>query len=557
MITFVSSLLYLNNEDKQQIDSNISLFLTFVKNLNVVLFVSMEYLHYFDSSYSYSLKIIPIDMNDSWVYSIIHECSSNDFILPSFRNHEKDTYEFLLNAYIKYELLENGIQENIFNSNHFAWIDFTTVKLFKNPDPVIGFLTMLNNHPLKDSFISIPGCWNKLNKDSSFDIILNSVYWRFCGGYFLGDKSSILTFCKTIKDQFSFFLKTKQIITWDFNIWAWIEINIPNDISWYSADHNESLLFCSADHYTFPLNIYEKIEYNYPLFNDNDQVFYPTSASYIFHNNQHWLNTRFVNYWIYPNGNYLFNNKNNIIENKNVLSLLNDDFFPIDFKLMNENINITNTSHYFSQGLEDIRLYHDREEEESNIIKYIATTIGFSSNGKSKMIYGDYDLIEANILNGTLIDSPNSETNIYEKNWIPLNKNKFIYKWNPFQFGIIENNNSLKIIETNHINNMIFNKMRGSTCFVETEDGLIGLIHFSEEHHPRHYYHMMVMLNKETIQIIKYSNTFCFEKLGIEFCLGFTIHPDNNTYIFWISRHDRDPLMIKVKIQDIPWKYKI
>jgi hypothetical protein len=477
--------------------------------------------------------------------------------MPSFRNHEKDTYEFLLNAYIKYELLENVIQENPFNYNHFAWIDFTTINLFKTPDPVIGYLTMLNHHLLKNNFFAIPGCWNKFNKDSPFDIILNSVYWRFCGGYFLGDKLSILTFCKTVKEHFLLLFETKHLITWDFNLWAWLEINIfdnldPFAISWYSADHNESLVFCSADHYTFPLNIYEKIDYKYPQL-DELLSFYPTSASYIFYNNKHWLNTRYVNYWIYPNGSYLFYNENKIIENKNVLSLLDDNFYPIDFKLVNENINIVNNPHSFSQGIEDIRLYQTNTNE-NNTIKYIATTIGFSSNEKSTMIYGDYDLNTATIINGILIHSP--ETDIYEKNWIPIHENKFIYKWNPFQLGVIDPNTAqLNITEKHNINNMIFNKMRGSTCFVETIDGWVGVIHFSEEHQPRHYYHMMVMLNKETLQITKYTNTFCFEKLGIEFCLGFTIC--ENLYIFWISRHDRDPTTIKVNINDISWKHSI
>jgi hypothetical protein len=170
------------------------------------------------------------------------------------------------------------------------------------------------------------------------------------------------------------------------------------------------------------------------------------------------------------------------------------------------------------------------------------------------MIYGDYDLNTATIINGILIHSP--ETDIYEKNWLPIHEKKFIYKWNPFQLGVIDPNTAqLNITEKHNINNMIFNKMRGSTCFVETIDGWVGVIHFSEEHQPRHYYHMMVMLNKETLQITKYTNTFCFEKLGIEFCLGFTIC--ENLYIFWISRHDRDPTTIKVNINDISWKHSI
>lgn len=624
MITFVTSLLYLNYHDKQKIDTNVSLFLNFFKNLNIVLFVSNEYIHYFNNDFE-NIKIIPFDIKNSWVYKEPHE----NVILPSFRNHEKDTCEFLLNAYVKYELIEMAIQENYFSSLHFAWIDFTTMNLFKNIEPTVGFLKMLNNHSLNNHFIAIPGCWNKFNKDSSFDIISNSVYWRFCGGYFLGDKQSILLFCNTVKTHFSLFLKNNNIITWDFNLWAWLEVNVfqgnekgdsPEktldklNLSWYSADHNESLIFCSADNYTHPLIIHEKIEYNYPLIDElqprgssQSSIYYPTSASYIYYNHTHWLNTRYVNYWIQPNGNYLFPNDDKIIQNKNVLSILDDNYCPITFKLVDEHINIPIYPQSISQGLEDVRLYCENNnvqktitEEHFSGIKYIATTIGFSSDGKSKMIYGDYDLNAGSILNGQIIDSPNFETNSYQKNWIPID-NKFIYKWNPLQIGVINSNNwkidghskndmnnlrnemeedyqepnendssdttvipseslnslQMDIIAKYNIHNMIFNKMRGSTCFNETNDGWVGVIHFSEEHQPRHYYHMLVMLDKTTLEIIKYTDTFCFEKLGVEFCLGFTIHSRENMYIFWISRHDRDPVMIKVKIDDMIWKHTL
>ena len=47
----------------------------------------------------------------------------------------------------------------------------------------------------------------------------------------------------------------------------------------------------------------------------------------------------------------------------------------------------------------------------------------------------------------------------------------------------------------------------------------LGVVHFSEDHYPRHYYHIMVVLEKETFAPIKYSSPFYFEKLGILKCL--------------------------------------
>ena len=62
---------------------------------------------------------------------------------------------------------------------------------------------------------------------------------------------------------------------------------------------------------------------------------------------------------------------------------------------------------------------------------------------------------------------------------------------------------------------------------------------------------MLLLLDKKTFAPIRYTETFCFEKLGVEFCIGFAIKNDN--YMFWISRHDRDPVTIQVEKKEIKW----
>lgn len=109
------------------------------------------------------------------------------------------------------------------------------------------------------------------------------------------------------------------------------------------------------------------------------------------------------------------------------------------------------------------------------------------------------------------------------KNWIPLNKDgHFIYNWYPLQIGKLNDANKLEIVQVHNYNAFYFDKVRGSTTFIETENGLLGLVHFSEEHSPRHYYHCLVLLEKDTYKPLKYSNFFCFKTLGVEFCIGFT-----------------------------------
>jgi len=134
----------------------------------------------------------------------------------------------------------------------------------------------------------------------------------------------------------------------------------------------------------------------------------------------------------------------------------------------------------------------------------------------------------------------------------------FIYKWAPLEIGAVtaNNNNKLEIImsysETIHL--PFFKKMKGSSPFVPNmdENELIGVVHFSEDAKPRRYYHMMLVLDRHTFRPIRYSEPFVFEKPSIEFCIGFAREKEKekekekDKYLFWISRFDRDPLLVTV-----------
>jgi hypothetical protein len=480
------------------------------------------------------------------------------------------------------------------------WMDMDIPKIFHTKNETLRYLRELSTHYLAPSFITFPGCWSKLEKSKIMDVV-NSVHWRFCGGFILGDKESMLSFCNLYEECIIQFWTTYNTLVWDFNVWAWMETEYEDRWSptWYKADHNDSIVFISGDNITRSLEIENRTVYDYTAI----ETYYPTSACYLFYNNKHYLNTRYVNYWIYPSGCYLFANGTRLIENKNMLSELDGETMkPVYYKEIEEHIEMPVNRDGISIGLEDIRLY-----EYEGRVKYIATTLGYSQCGKSRMIVGNYDIENARICDGTIIHPPHDTW--CEKNWIPfIRKSKvaentveelFIYKWYPLEFGKIEvvnNVHTLKIVESHEVPSLIFSKIRGSTIFQEIEEGYIGVVHFSEEHSPRHYYHMMVILDKDNLRIKNYSETFCFEKLGIEFCIGFNpfyikhVHEDeeplsdlsnsdvlhenkctkteNNTIVhitnklenqmsnnilFWISRHDRDPMCISVKKDEIQW----
>jgi hypothetical protein len=179
------------------------------------------------------------------------------------------------------------------------------------------------------------------------------------------------------------------------------------------------------------------------------------------------------------------------------------------------------------------------------------------------MITGRYHIESATYSECRVLHPPNKES-WCEKNWIPLIKREgeveeefFIYKWWPFEVGKVNlATDQLEIVLSYKLNSPLFMKVRGSTPFVETEEGLVGLVHFSEDTLPRHYYHIMVLLDKVTFQPLRYSDVFCFEKIGIEFCIGLKWEEEEGEYHFWISRMDRDPLYLKMGRGDLPLKFE-
>jgi hypothetical protein len=199
------------------------------------------------------------------------------------------------------------------------------------------------------------------------------------------------------------------------------------------------------------------------------------------------------------------------------------------------------------QGVEDIRLYRHQGQ-----LKFIATTVNYSGCATNRMIYGVYDIqhIENGIHNSTVclrnvqvMHSPFPTHK--EKNWIPLesitepNMEYFIYSWNPFRMGVM-NDGALKI--THQYNNILppYFQVRGSSNIVYDEGEYITLVHISAEKTlPKQYFHMLVWLDGTTYKPKKFSKLFYFDKYGPEFCLSMEV--TNEHYIFWISRFDRDP----------------
>ena len=508
------------------------------------------------------LKTMTIE--DTWVFEQCHlfEC---EYTLPENRSITKDTEAYIQLQNSKTEFLQIAIESNPFESTHFAWIDFSIAHMFRNLYRSQRQLQVLGTCDLADKFFAIPGCWGKWDP-LRHDHHMENIHWRFCGCFFIADKNSMLEFCKKYRELFPVFLRETRKLIWEVNIWPWIEHISDWTPTWYIADHNDSCIEIPNAFYLSPVVIKDTAKYNYP----DILHFFPTSASYLFFQDQHILNTRYVNYFLTPDGYYIYPDQSGIIKNKNLYSILRkdpsgilqaDSYVEMSEESLLENYKVNEPSS--SIGLEDMRLY-----ELNGRIRFSATTMGYSPTGRARIMIGYYDPSQRSYSDCQVIVPPNPDS-WCEKNWTPITSydpmifsnfsippctELFIYKWSPLEIGKLvkdeSGNTHLTVIESYDIQEPWFHRLRGSTVFSKIDGKLLGVTHFSEEGSPRQYYHMLVELDPVNLKPLRYSMPFYFLNKGVEFCIGFTVI--ENDYVFWISQKDRDPLTIIVEKKNIP-----
>lgn len=550
-VTFVTSFFNIYETDydaKKTIPWRVERFEEMARTgINICIYTSPDFAKYIDLEKFPNVILFSTDslfINEQSV-----ECS-----LPTVRNETKDTAEYLTVINSKTQFMADAVKKNPFGTTHFAWVDFNLSHVLFSGKPSLRYLKDLGQRTFKPKMFAIPGCWDHKYNNVHVGHVTECIFWRFCGGFFIGDAESILKFDDLYKQKYPEFIAAYRKLVWEVNFWAWLEVNSDWAPEWYAAGHDDTILTnLSASYFSLNLHDLGSILTKYPY--PEIEGYNPGSAAYLKHNGKHLLNTRYVNYWYYNDGGYAFYDGTNIIRSKNILSVLDENLVPQSYEEMDESTIDLPRHDTYSRGIEDIRLYVDATE---NRVKYIATTVGYHGTGGNRMVIGNFDY-ETKTYSESRIIQPPTDT-WCEKNWVPVpgSKNKFIYKWAPMEIGEISDDNQLRIVNRyeDTANIPLFSKMKGSAPFVEiSASELVGVIHFSEETKPRHYFHMLVVLDKETFKPIRYSEPFVFENIGIEFCIGFDVSQGDNKYLFWISQFDREPALITIDMDRIKCKY--
>lgn len=237
-VTFVTSFLNMNESRPscRNIDTYFSLFQHLVDSrIQIHAYVSPEYYEIcknrFKSDYVFFESI---QLEDLRAYK---ELSTIKVSLPAIRNTDKDTYNFLTIMNSKTEFMQKAIQTDIFSSTHFAWIDFGIFHIIKNIQHIKELLYKISTATLKDSFLAIAGIYPRRPY-----VDFSNIDWRCCGGFFIGDKNSMLEFDMLYKNNFFRITEQTGILTWETNIWAWFEQFLTwNPIIYLARSHDDTM----------------------------------------------------------------------------------------------------------------------------------------------------------------------------------------------------------------------------------------------------------------------------------------------------------------------------
>lgn len=249
-ITYVSAFLdlYDIDEKRSKIRSPEKCFEYFSKlsstGIKICFFVSKIYEDYAKKMcelYPNISLIQTLELEELNTYKL--SLSVEDVGLPFNRTEYKDTKNYMIMMNAKTELVKKVIDTNPHNSTHYAWIDFSVCHILKY-DTTLEKLKELDLRLENIKNVILPGCWSRELSDQTMmtGLIYHCINWRFCGGFFIGDKESILDFCKKYDEHFLTFLQTHKRIVWEVNFWAWLESQNYWSPLVYMAKHDDSML---------------------------------------------------------------------------------------------------------------------------------------------------------------------------------------------------------------------------------------------------------------------------------------------------------------------------
>jgi hypothetical protein len=187
------------------------------------------------------IRVISLDLEELITYNQV--LSKKDLILPYHRNMIKDKIEYfgLMNSKTDFMIKAKDLYPDF---DHYAWIDGSIFKLFKDSQTIQQFVADIANRHLPDNIISPRG--DQLPLYALDAIWIEQVLWRSLGSVLIVPSHMLREFQQTC-DLLLKKLMDRGRITWEINVWAKAESLYMRPFVTYRASHDESLLKLPAE----------------------------------------------------------------------------------------------------------------------------------------------------------------------------------------------------------------------------------------------------------------------------------------------------------------------
>jgi hypothetical protein len=176
-------------------------------------------------------------------------------------------------------------------------------------------------------------------------------------------------------------------------------------------------------------------------------------------------------------------------------------------------------------GVEDIRIL--RREIDNNV------SFSYSSNRclsqQMQVEHGFIDTTSFACIQSQFLSFENSRR--VEKNWVLFNNSKndekCVYEWYPLTIGNINKGGTFESTSIDYNVPSFFRSLRGSTNGIIIDNEIWFVSHIVSYEDRRYYYHIMVVLDRDTYKLKSYTPLWTFEKQKVEYTLGMVFLEDN------------------------------
>ncbi len=251
----------------------------------------------------------------------------------------------------------------------------------------------------------------------------------------------------------------------------------------------------------------------------------------------YFVNVRYVNYRIQKDGSYTFKHSDG-----KITTLQRRDWLSADLKTVRSDwIDAVADESLRYQGVEDVKIFSHQ-----GALHFLGT-VEDKATGRVCVGHGAYDL-RANCLNPTALESPHGRG--CEKNWVMCHNAagdlRVVYDWAPLTIGRLDGA-KLVDMQTNADVPDFFRDVRGSSNGCRVGNEVWFLCHLVHHSSPRHYYHIIVVLDAQTLKYVRHSVLFKFNGDPIEYALGLVVEPAlEGRVLISYSRNDASSALLVI-----------